>query len=139
MLANFGRCAHRICMHFAPRLGISEAQAIGAGAAFGSGMGHGETCGCVTGALLVLGLRYSQGSMEDAEKMSTELQERVADFEERFLAKHKSLICKEILEADISQPEGMKTVMDKGLFACVCGPMVAETCTLLEEMLAQKA
>ena len=77
--------------------------------------------------------------MEDAEKMSTELQERVADFEERFLAKHKSLICKEILEADISQPEGMKTVMDKGLFACVCGPMVAETCTLLEEMLAQKA
>ena len=32
----------------------------------------------------------------------------------------------------------MKTVMDKGLFACVCGPMVAETCTLLEEMLAQK-
>lgn len=82
MLANFGRCAQRICMHFAPRLGISEAQAIGAGAAFGSGMGHGETCGCVTGALLVLGLRYSQGSMEDAEKMSTELQERVADFEE---------------------------------------------------------
>ena len=63
----------------------------------------------------------------------------MADFEERFLAKHKTLICKEILEADISQPEGMKTVMDKGLFACVCGPMVAETCTLLEEMLAQKA
>ena len=61
ILRNFGRrvvCTQQVCTRFAPRLGISRAQALGMGAAFGSGMGHAETCGCVTGALLVLGLQF---------------------------------------------------------------------------------
>ena len=39
ILRNFGRrvvCTQQICTRFAPRLGISRAQALGMGAAFGS-------------------------------------------------------------------------------------------------------
>ena len=69
ILRNFGRrvvCTQQICTRFAPRLGISRAQALGMGAAFGSGMGHAETCGCVTGALLVLGLQFGPQNEEAA-------------------------------------------------------------------------
>ena len=127
ILQNFGRrvvCTQQICTRFAPRLGISRAQALGMGAAFGSGMGHAETCGCVT------------QNEEAAATAAGRLQEQVAVFEERFLTKQHSLICKEILGADISRPEGMAVVMQKGLFAAVCAPMVAATCEILEEMLA---
>lgn len=69
ILRNFGRrvvCTQQVCTRFAPRLGISRAQALGMGAAFGSGMGHAETCGCVTGALLVLGLQFGPQNEETA-------------------------------------------------------------------------
>lgn len=135
MLANYGRCTQKICQRFASRLGISEKQALGMGAPFGSGMGHGETCGCITGALLVLGMRYAPERMEDAEKMSALLQDQVADFEERFLSKWNSLICKEILETDLSEPGAMKAAAEKGLFANICGPMLTEVCDILEDML----
>lgn len=141
ILHNFGRhivCTQQVCTRFAPRLGISEAQALGMGAAFGSGMGHAETCGCVTGALLVLGLGFGPQSKEAAATAAERLQERVTAFEERFLKNQPSLICKEILGADISRPEGMAVVMQKGLFATVCAPMVAAACEILEEMLASE-
>ena len=139
ILRNFGRrvvCTQQVCTRFAPRLGISRAQALGMGAAFGSDMGHAETCGCVTGAQLVLGLQFGPQNEETAATAAERLQEQVAVFEERFLAKQHSLICKEILGADISRPEGMAVVMQKGLFAAVCAPMVAATCEILGEMLA---
>ena len=51
-------CSQQICRHFAPRLGIDDSLALRMAAAFGSGMGHAGTCGCFTGAMLVLGLRF---------------------------------------------------------------------------------
>lgn len=138
MLANYGRCAQKLCQRFASRVGISEKQALGLGAAFGSGMGHGETCGCVTGALMLLGLRHAPESMEEAEKMGALLQEQVAHFEERFLQKRNSLICKELLGIDLSEPGRMKAAAEQGLFANICAPLLAESCQILEEMLESK-
>lgn len=135
MLANYGRCAQKICQRFASRVGISEKQALGLGAPFGSGMGHGETCGCVTGALLLLGLSHAPESMDEAEKMGALLQEQVAHFEERFLQKRKSLLCKELLGMDLSEPGQMKAAAEQGLFADICAPLLAETCQILEDML----
>lgn len=135
MPANFGRCTQRICLHFAPRLGLTPSQALGMGTAFGSGMGHAETCGCVTGALLVLGLHHRPDTEDDADKKRDLLQERVAVFEERFLEKQPSLICREILGMDIALPEGMKAAADTGVLSRVCGPLINETCAILEDML----
>lgn len=84
---------HTLC---APAWESAGRQALGMGAAFGSGMGHAETCGCVTGALLVLGLQFGPQNEETAATAAERLQEQVAVFEERFLAKQHSLIAKEI-------------------------------------------
>lgn len=142
ILRNFGRnvvCTQQICGHFSSRLGIGEDVALRMGAAFGSGMGHAQTCGCVTGALLVLGLKYGPDTREDAVKAGEALREQVAIFEEKFLEKYPGLICRDLLGVDISQPEGLRRAMEHGLFSSVCAPMVAATCGILEEMLAAEA
>ena len=51
MVTRLGYCAQEVCLHCASRLGISEAQAIGMGASFGTGMGHADVCGCISGLL----------------------------------------------------------------------------------------
>jgi len=52
-------CCQAVLGSMAPRLGLDEGTAILFGTAFGGGMGRmGGICGAVTGAFLVLGLRY---------------------------------------------------------------------------------
>ena len=62
MAARLGHCAQQVCVHFASRLGLDDAQAVGMGAAFGTGMGHADVCGCISGAHIVLGLRYASAA-----------------------------------------------------------------------------
>lgn len=137
--ANYGRCAQKICLPFAERFGLTPQQMLGLSAGFGSGMGHADTCGCITAAMILLGLRYAPESMDDAEKMAAILQEKMAEFEERFVAKRKSLLCREILDLDISMPGGMKEGKESGRFAEICFPMIAETCVIMKEMLNRDA
>ena len=131
-LPNFGRCTQRVCLHFSTRLGLAEAQAARMGTAFGSGMGRAETCGCVSGALLVLGLLYGADAV--GEPISDELRKRVALFEERFLEQQKSLLCKDILGVDISCSKGMETAMAQGIISSTCGPLIAATCAILDDI-----
>ena len=45
--------------------------------------------------------------------------------------------CRDILGMDITQPGVMKVAAEKGLFATVCADMLAQTCAVLDEMLAE--
>ena len=51
-------CAQQVLAHFADRLNLPEETALRVASAFGSGMGKAEVCGCVSGALMVLGLMH---------------------------------------------------------------------------------
>lgn len=50
-------CAQSILVPFANEAGLGEEQAYQLGAMFGSGMNHGATCGVLTSALMLLGLK----------------------------------------------------------------------------------
>ena len=50
-------CAQQLFAHFAERLGLPEETALRIASPFGAGMGQAEVCGCVTGSLMVLGMR----------------------------------------------------------------------------------
>ena len=49
-------CAQSVLVPFAKDCGLTEEQAYKVGAHFGAGMKIGQTCGAITGALMVLGL-----------------------------------------------------------------------------------
>ncbi len=140
MVTRLGYCAQQVCLHCASRLGISDAQAIGMGAAFGTGMGHADTCGCISGAHIVLGLRYgSAENMEEAKRAKPLLVQKVSEFERRFAMVQPCRSCRDILGMDITQPGVMREAAEKGLFTSVCGEMTKRTCDILADMLDEDA
>lgn len=127
-------CSQIVYQYGASKLGMDEKQALRIAAAFGGGMWNGETCGCVVGALMALGTKYGPDGFNQGEKKQALLAKKAA-FETAFKGEHKSLICKEILGYDISKPEEMKVIMDKGLLFSICPKAVMTACKLLDEIL----
>lgn len=136
-LAGFGTgvdCSQAVFGEFASQLGLDRETALKIAAPFGGGMWHGETCGCVTGALMALGLKYGQGDRPDQDKKQHMLEQK-AKFEAAFSEKRGSCICKEILGYDLSKPAEMAKVMEENLFAKICCKCVVEACAILQDML----
>ena len=132
MVTRFGLCAQKVCLHCASRLGIDESLAVGMASAFGTGLGHAETCGCICGAHLVLGLRYGRAAtLDEGRRKKPLLVEKVSEFERRLSQKQPCRLCRDILGMDITQPGVMKQAADKGLFATVCADMLNVTCAVL--------
>lgn len=90
-------CAQSVVMAFAPDFGLTQEEAERISAAFGGGFSRlRETCGTVSGAAMVLSLRYGAGTGSDREK-KTRLYTTVQDFAKAFAAQHGSYICRELL------------------------------------------
>jgi C_GCAxxG_C_C family probable redox protein len=94
----------------------------------------GETCGAVTGALMVIGLRHAKMRPDDDD--SRELAYALAqEFMDAFRARNRSLLCRDLLSVDVSTPEGMREVREKDLFATVCPKFVGDAAEIIEEIL----
>lgn len=120
-------CSQAVLTVFSEELGLSKENAFKIGACFGSGMRQGEVCGACTGALMALGLRYGENKPKCDE---------VSDkFFEEFKKENGSFICRDLLECDISTPEGVKQALDNNLFREVCPKMVASAVEITEKIM----
>ena len=117
-----------------PESGLDRETALRVAGAFGAGMARtGQTCGAVTGALMVIGLKHGQTQGED--KQAKEKTYALArEFLERFKARNGALLCRELLGYDINTPEGMQAIRDKGLFDSLCARLVANAVEILQEL-----
>ena len=134
---NFGMgiiCAQQVFAHFSERFGLQAEEAMRAASCFGSGMGKAATCGCVTGALMALGMAHGCAGPCTRERKQNLYSRRDA-FMAAFADSHGSLLCREILGHDLTSPEERALIMEKNLFTTVCAPLVCATCDLLEEYL----
>jgi C_GCAxxG_C_C family probable redox protein len=136
-LSRFGKgfsCSQSVFSAFAPDLGLDTDAALRVSAAFGGGMGRtGRTCGAVTGALMVLGLKHGATRADDkATKERTYALAR--EFIERFEARNSSVACAELLGVDISTAEGLSAARGAELFKTVCPGLVASAAMILQEM-----
>src|SRR5512143_1761565 len=52
-------CTQAVLSTYGPQFGLDRESAVRLAKAFGSGMGMGETCGAVTGALMVIGMKHA--------------------------------------------------------------------------------
>ena len=127
-------CAQQVLAHFADRLNLPEETALRLASAFGAGMGKAEVCGCVSGALMVLGLMHGP-SGPCARPQKQAFYDRRDAFTEAFAKAHGSLQCRAILGHDLTTPEGMAAVRKGNLFIKTCAPLVCTTCALLEDYL----
>ena len=130
-------CSQSLVIAFCDELGLSQEMAARVAAGFGGGMRHGGTCGCVTGALMVLGLKYGQVGASDQETKK-KAYALVQEFQKRFAQKHGSIVCKELLGHNIGTEEGMQCIKEKGLLQSRCNTFIADAITLLEEMIEEE-
>jgi len=127
-------CSQAVCGTYGPRYGLDEDQGMRIAAAFAGGMRIAETCGAVTGALMVLGLAHCSESCRTAEERKPAYAAALTFFEQ-FKKRHGSLSCRELLGCDISTPEGQKTASEQGLFRTKCVDLVRDASSILEDML----
>ena len=126
-------CSQSVLAAFAPELGLDADAALRVSAAFGGGMGRlGGTCGAVTGALMVLGLRYGPTVADKVAKELTYAQAR--EFIARFEARQGATTCADLLGVNIGTPEGQAAAREANLFKTTCPGLVASAAAILEEM-----
>ena len=128
-------CSQAVLAAYAAEYGLDRDIALKISAGFGGGMGRmGQTCGAVTAAYMVIGLKHGATSRsdQDAKQKTYRI---VREFTEQFKARHGSVVCRDLLGCDISTPEGSEMMKQKRLHQTVCTKMVHDACEILDEML----
>lgn len=127
-------CSMAIFSTYAPEFGVDEKIALRISSPFGAGMARmGETCGAVTGAFMVLGMLNHAKPGDSREAIKERLYSCVRYFANEFKSRYKSIKCKEILNCDLSTPEGLKAFKEKNLINTICAKCVRDAAEILEE------
>ena len=124
-------CAQSVLLSFANDVNLNKKTALRIALGFGGGMAMAETCGAVTGAYMVLGLKVKREG-KTLQEIKAESKASVRKFNELFIARHGSLRCKKLLGVDISSPEGSAEANEKNLFDTVCVDLVGSAAEIIE-------
>ncbi len=126
-------CSQAVFAVFAEKYGLPMETALKIGCGFGGGMRNAELCGAVTGAVMVIGLRYGHTEGEDTEAKQLCFQ-KAKEFTDRFAAGNGSIVCRDLLGIDIFKGDGMQRAAEKNLFKTKCVDMICAAVEILEEL-----
>jgi C_GCAxxG_C_C family probable redox protein len=132
---NGFNCAQAVFATYAEEFGIDRTEALKISCGFGAGMGRRqEVCGAVSGAILLIGCRHGKTIREDnaANELTYKL---VRELSEKFIAKHGSISCKELLGCNLLTPEGQQFFKDNNFRDLKCALYVHDASELAEVML----
>lgn len=129
---NFN-CSQAVFTSFATELGLDEKLALKISTQFGGGARKGEMCGAVSGALMVLGLKYGHCHAEDMEEKGKAYQ-IAENFMNKFIEKQGTVVCRELLGYDISKTEDMERIKELNLFKTICPKMIRCATELVEQI-----
>ncbi len=127
-------CSQSILASYCIEFGLNESIALKLATGFGGGIGRlGKTCGAVSGALMVIGLKYGRDKIEDnasKEKTYTLVQK----FINKFIKLNKSISCNELLDCDINTLEGLSSAKEKNVFSTLCPDFVRTSAEIIEKL-----
>ena len=125
-------CSQAVFLAFAPQFGLDKQTALKLASPFGGGVARrGEVCGAVTGALLTLGL--ARGADQPAGK--EEIYRLSQEFMRRFEEKHATIICRELINCDLSTSAGYQAATEKRVFTSICPGLVREAVEIVQALL----
>lgn len=127
-------CSQVVFGDAAERMGFDRETAWKIAACFGGGMFCGERCGCVTGALMAIGLKYGHCELGDREAKA-EMMSVLKEFTDAFTEEHGSLICKDLIKYDVSKPEELQAAVESGIMFELCPKLAATACEILEDLI----
>ncbi|WP_091833293.1 C-GCAxxG-C-C family protein [Propionispira arboris] len=126
-----GNCCQSVLTVFAEKYGLDSKVALKIACGFGGGVRSGEICGVVSGAAMVIGLKYGNESLADTTAKAL-CGEKTKEFIRVFQEKHKSIVCRDLLGFDPSTEEGAARAKTDTVRPC--DDLVASGIQLLEEL-----
>jgi C_GCAxxG_C_C family probable redox protein len=131
---NFN-CAQSALSVFDLEFGISREKLQHLSSGFGAGMCYqGMTCGAVAGAYMALGL-ISGKKFHEPEMIKENTFQLIKVFNKKFIEKHGSTICKELLQFDISTVQGIEIARQNGVFENRCPNFVPDAVAMIESQI----
>lgn len=127
-------CSQAVLSVFCEEFNCDKELALKIAAGFGGGMRKGEVCGAVTGAIMVLGLKYGHYIEGDTEAKNR-AHALTKEFLNRFENKHETIICKQLLGYDLSIPKEYELLAENGMFKNMCPQFIEGAIDILEELL----
>ena len=85
---------------------------------------------------MILGLKYGNTKVSEIKKKE-KAYEVAKEFVSRFKARNGTIMCKKLLNCDISTLEGRNKAVEEKLFIEVCPKLVQDSAEILEEMLQE--
>jgi C_GCAxxG_C_C family probable redox protein len=128
-------CAPAVFSTYSERFGLEKELALKIACGFGGGIGRmGRTCGAVTGAVMVIGLKHGQANAADEESRQ-ETHKLVRKFIDKFAALYGSVECRELIGYDLSNSRELKSARESGTFESKCPGFVYDAAGILEDIL----
>jgi len=118
-------CSQAVLGAFSEKYGLDKQTAFNISCGLNSGVRCAEACGAVTGAVLVIGLKYGHDKALCNQKTQ--------EFIELFAKIHGSIVCRDLLNCNIATPDGLETAREQDLFKTRCMDMVVCAAQLLED------
>lgn len=128
-------CSQVVIEHCAEVLGLDKELVLKLSAGFGGGCKHGEICGTITGGIMALGYVYGFTTGPE-EKENTTLIEKVHELEDRFLEKHGTLNCRDLIKFDKGKPEGPGNMPRDDMYE-ICHELCVEVCEIMDELMVK--
>ena len=128
-------CSQSVLTAFAHRFGLDEKLALKISGGFGGGIARlGNTCGAVSGAIMVLGLKYCPTDASDKESKD-KLYELVQNYLNEFKSIHGSTTCRELVGYNINNPIEREKASEMGIFEEKCPKFVQDSAKIIEKMI----
>ena len=126
-------CAQSVFGVFCDDAELSFHTALKLSSGFGGGLRCGEVCGAVSGAVMAIGLKCGFHVEKDFDQKSY-CNKKTSECMEKFKQENGSVLCRDLLGADIRFPDDLNNPDLRELFTTVCPRMVASAVRIVESM-----
>lgn len=123
-------CAQSVLLAMAEHWNVKNELIPKIAAPFGGGIGRsGSVCGALTGAAMALGIMY--GTNEPSADKRQEAYERAKSLCEQFAKRHGSIICRDLIGFDLSDPAKLQEAREANVFREKCDKYVKSAIEIL--------
>lgn len=128
-------CSSAVFSAFSEEMGLDSETAKKIACGFGAGISKtGNICGAVSGAILVIGMKYGKTKIGD-DAATEKTRSLVRKFVQEFTQRHGSINCTELLGYNLNHPEEYEKAREKKLFVTKCPDLVGDAVLILEKIL----
>ena len=129
---NGFNCSQAVLTTFCEENGMATETALKISTCFGGGMRNGEVCGAVSGGLMAIGLKYGH-SIQGDDTTKTRAYQLTREFTQQFKEKYGTLLCRQLLGYDLSDPEQLAIIKEKQLFDTICPQIIENVVEMVEK------